>query len=125
MPTIWKRRGAGVCLILAPFIYYLGLFYKDQFPILSRFLILEWMLISLIVGILAALTFRWQIFGPNCGSFLGYSPGIMMIAMTLQISELKSGEWLMYAFFLISFIAGCVTLWKNISGNTAKLNFVV
>ncbi len=114
MTVIWKRRLAGICLILIPIPYLGGIvLIHNNFEVLSRLILMGWMLISLLVGYLAAMTFRRHIFGINCGSVLGYSVGVIVIAFTFQVLEHPLGAQLMYGFFLISFLCGCFTLWKN------------
>lgn len=110
--TLRLRKVAGLCLVLAPFIYILGveLLHREKFYYLGEFLLLGWMFISLAVGVAAALTYRLRVFGFNCGSFLCWSVAIMACAWTLQANQIPFGAWLMYAYFIVSFLYGCLTL---------------
>jgi hypothetical protein len=112
MPTLRARILARICLILAPFIYILGieLYHHESFLIIGKFLIFGWMLVSLAVGIATALTYRLQIFGLNCGLFLMFSVPIMVISWTLQVNGSRVGVWIMYSYFVSSFLYGCFTL---------------
>lgn len=106
VPILLARRHAGMCLILVPFVYSLGVnfYHNSQFRFLGESLIFMWIVISLIVGMTAALTYRLQIFGLNCGTFLCYSVIIILLAWTLQVKEIALGTWLMYGCFIAFFL---------------------
>lgn len=114
MDMYTKRKVAAICLCILPFMYWLGLIlYSNQFEVLSRLVLMGWMAISLLVGLVAALTYKNQIFGLNCGSFLCWSVAVIMLVFTLQVFEYAAGRWFMYGLFIFSFSYGVLIIFRT------------